>query len=117
MDLEKFANKRILKPIFKKSNLARLVLMKFYLWQKRRKHWAIVPRELVDQIGIKEIKRKCKNAKTNIKDWTKRSTCNKGFTKGAVWNILAKDFDINHEYHILAKTNMIREFGEFLPGN
>ena len=54
------------------------------------------------------------NAKANIKDWTKVSTCNKGFTKGTAWNILTKDFDINYNYHILAKTNMVREFGEYL---
>lgn len=54
-------------------------------------------------------------AKQSITDWTKVSNVNKGMTKGASWNVLAKDFDIDHNYHILAKTNMIREFGEFLP--
>lgn len=54
-------------------------------------------------------------AKESITDWTKTSSVNKGLTKGAAWNILAKDFDVNHSYHILAKANMVREFGEFLP--
>lgn len=55
------------------------------------------------------------NAKAGIQDWAKVSTVNKGITKGVAWNILADDFDINHKYHILSKTNMIREFGEYLP--
>ncbi|MCK9416585.1 hypothetical protein M0Q97_08020 [Candidatus Dojkabacteria bacterium] len=38
-------------------------------------------------------------------------------TKGVSWNILAKDFDVNANHHILAKINMVREFGEFLSNN
>ena len=53
-------------------------------------------------------------AKVGIKDWTKVSNVNKGMTKGSAWNILAKNFDVNIKHHILAKTNMIREFGDFL---
>lgn len=56
-----------------------------------------------------------KSAKENITDWTKVSNVNKGMTKGAAWNILARNFDVNKEYHNLAKINMVREFGEFLP--
>jgi hypothetical protein len=55
------------------------------------------------------------NAKNGIKDWTKVSIVNKGLTKGVAWNILAKDFDVNKTHHNLAKINMVREFGEFLP--
>jgi hypothetical protein len=54
-------------------------------------------------------------AKAGIKNWKQVSTVNKGITKGTAWNILAKDFDLNEEYHILSKRNMIREFGDFLP--
>lgn len=54
-------------------------------------------------------------AKIGVKDWTKVSAVNKGMTKGVSWNILAKDFDISINHHIMAKVNMIREFGEFLP--
>ena len=53
-------------------------------------------------------------AKIGIKDWTKVSLVNKGMTKGTAWNILGKDFDVAKEHHVLAKTNMIREFGKFL---
>ena len=54
-------------------------------------------------------------AKMNIQDWTKISNVNKGMTKGTAWNILAADFNVDTEYHSLAKYNMIREFGEYLP--
>ena len=36
-------------------------------------------------------------------------------TIGVAWNILAKDFDVGKTYHNLAKVNMVREFGQFLP--
>lgn len=54
-------------------------------------------------------------AKIGVKDWTKVSTVNKGLTKGSAWNVLAQNFDVNVNHHIMAKINMIREFGEFLP--
>lgn len=72
-------------------------------------------RKLAETITNDQLKQMFKYAKEGIKDWTKVSSCNKGITKGVGWNVLAKDFDVNHNYHILAKTNMIREFGEFLP--
>ena len=55
------------------------------------------------------------NAKSSIKDWTLTSNINQILTKGTAWNILASNFDLTYSYHILAKINMIREFGEFLP--
>jgi hypothetical protein len=54
-------------------------------------------------------------ASAGIKNWTKVSNVNISLTKGAAWNILANNFDVKKEHHILAKTNMIQEFGEFLP--
>lgn len=66
-------------------------------------------------ITNEQIQEMLYNAKTNIKDWTKVSIVNKGFTKGTSWNVLAKDFDINKTYHDLTKINMVREFGDFLP--
>lgn len=54
-------------------------------------------------------------AKDGITDWTVPSIVNKGMSKGCAWNILASDFNIEIKYHSLAKTNMVREFGKFLP--
>ena len=72
-------------------------------------------RKIATTITNEQILEMFNNAKVNIKDWTKVSSCNKGFTKGVAWNILAKDFDVSKEHHILAKTNFVREFGYFLP--
>lgn len=72
-------------------------------------------KKIAESITNEELALMFKSAKEKIKDWTKVSTVNKGITKGVAWNILAADFDVNHCYHILAKINMVREFGEFLP--
>ena len=72
-------------------------------------------RELADRITNDELLQMFDNAKEGITDWKKISNVNKGLTKGMAWNILAKNFDVKTSYHALAKCNMIREFGEFLP--
>lgn len=72
-------------------------------------------RKIAETITNNQLQQMFDTAKTNIKDWTKVSSVNKGATKGLAWNILARDFDVNADHHILAKTNMVREFGEFLP--
>lgn len=66
-------------------------------------------------ITNKQLLQMFTNAKDNIKDWTEKSSVNKLFSKGTAWNILASDFDVNTNYHVISKTNMIREFGDFLP--
>lgn len=70
---------------------------------------------IAEKITNEELAEMFENAKANITDWTKVSSVNKGMSKGAAWNILASDFDIEKTYNNLAKVNMIREFGEFLP--
>lgn len=72
-------------------------------------------RKIAETITNEQLKNMLEMAKQKITDWTKVSHSNLGMTKGTAWNILAKDFDVTKTYHILAKTNMIREFGEFLP--
>jgi len=74
-----------------------------------------VARKIAETITNEQIKKMLETAKDGIQDWTKASSVNKGISKGVGWNILAKDFDVEKEYHILAKINMVREFGEFLP--
>ena len=72
-------------------------------------------RKIAETITNEQLQEMFNNAKEKITDWTKVSDVNKGITKGVGWNILAKDFDVKHDYHILAKTNMVWEFGDFLP--
>ena len=74
-------------------------------------------RRIAETITNQQLKEMFDSAKENIKDWTTTSSVNKGFTKGLAWNILTAAFDVNEEQHILSKTNMIREFGEFLPNS
>lgn len=71
-------------------------------------------KKIAKEITNEQILEMFNNAKIGVKDWKKVSVCNKGFTKGTAWNILAKDFDVDKQYHNLAKVNMIREFGDFL---
>jgi len=73
-----------------------------------------VARKIAETITNEQIKKMFEAAKAGIKDWTKTSSCNKGMTKGVAWNILAKNFDLKTEYSVLAKTNMVQEFGDFL---
>jgi hypothetical protein len=72
-------------------------------------------RKIAETITNEQLQQMFETAKAKITDWTKVSNCNLGLTKGVAWNILAKNFDVTQSYHILAKTNMVREFGEFLP--
>lgn len=74
-----------------------------------------IAKQIAENITNAQLQEMFNRAKVGIIDWTRVSSVNKGMSKGAAWNVLAKDFDINHSYHIMAKINMVREFGEFLP--
>lgn len=75
----------------------------------------IEARKIAEDITNKQLKEMFDKARENIKDWTVTSIVNKSFTKGVSWNILARSFKMDYRYHIIAKTNMVREFGEYLP--
>ena len=72
-------------------------------------------KKIAETITNEELGEMFATAKANINDWTKVSNVNKGMSKGVAWNILASDFDVDKKYHNMAKVNMVREFGEFLP--
>jgi len=71
-------------------------------------------KEIAETITNEQLQTMFDAAKVGITDWTVTSKVNEGMSKGAAWNILASDFDINYNYHIMGKINMIREFGDFL---
>jgi hypothetical protein len=71
-------------------------------------------KEIAEKITNEELQTMFDAAKVGITDWTVVSSVNKGMSKGAAWNILANDFDVNQKHHIMAKINMVREFGDFL---
>lgn len=75
-------------------------------------------KKIAETVTNSELKDMFLNAQSEIKDWTQRSIVNLGMTKGAAFNILSACIDKyiyeNRTIHILAKTNMVREFGEYL---
>ncbi len=58
-----------------------------------------------------------KTARKEIVNWKVRSCVNRGITKGACWNILARDYDPHRRDNYLINKNLIWEFGDFLPKN
>ena len=71
-----------------------------------------IARKIAETITNEQLQQMFETAKSKITNWTQVSNVNKGITKGVAWNVLAKDFDVNKTHHILAKINMIREFGK-----
>lgn len=71
--------------------------------------------KIAETISNQDLATMFENAKNSITDWTKVSAVNKTMTIGVTWNLLANDFDVSKNYQILAKTNMVWEFGAFLP--
>lgn len=77
-------------------------------------------KRIAENISIDSLELMLKNAKEGIKDWSKRSNINKSLDRGAAWNILAKciaplkNGEMRRTESII-KTNLIREYGEFLP--
>ena len=69
---------------------------------------------IAEKVTVDELKQMFINARKGIKEWEQVSRVNKGMTKGTTFNILSK-CGISDNTHILAKTNMVWEFGEWLP--
>lgn len=76
-------------------------------------------KKLAETVTLEDLKQMFRNAQVNITDWTRTSRVNKGATIGMTYNILA--FTSDHyasieEVSLIARKNMIWEFGEYLPG-
>lgn len=71
---------------------------------------------LAQKVTVLEIEQMFLAAQNEIIDWTARARVNKGMSKGTAFNILSKGIEGKQSIHILAKINMIWEFGEYLPG-
>lgn len=72
-------------------------------------------KKIANKITNEQLAQMLNNARKFVRDWAELSNLNKGMTKGAAWNILAKDFNVNGRYCFIVKYNMVREFGEYLP--
>jgi len=70
--------------------------------------------KIAETISADDLIQMLVNAQNNIKDWTQVSTVNPIMTKGTAFNIFTKG-SISDKLHVMAKVNMLREFGEFLP--
>ena len=75
-------------------------------------------RQLAETVATEQLKEMFRRARASIQNWKAPSKINKSLTVGAVFNILtATDIEAHStNVALIAKTNMIREFGEFLPG-
>ncbi len=71
-------------------------------------------KKIAETVSESDLKHMLVDAYRTIKNWNVPSNINKGISKGAAFNIYTK-INIDRDTHILAKINMIREFGEFLP--
>jgi len=71
-------------------------------------------KKLAEKVSVADLKFMFVNAYAKIRDWQKPSRVNKGMTIGTTFNVLSKG-GIDSNTHMIAKTNMIREFGEYLP--
>lgn len=72
-------------------------------------------RKIAKKITNAQVQQMFDNARENITDWTVVSNANISFTKGVAWNMLARGFDVNYNYHVVGITNMVWEFGDYLP--
>ena len=69
---------------------------------------------IAETVSHDDLKRMMVNAYKSIEVWNIPSRVNNGISKGAAFNIYTK-INIDDDTHILAKINMLREFGEYLP--
>ena len=71
-------------------------------------------KKLAETVTISDLRLMFVNAFNTITKWDEPSRINKGMSKGAAYNILGKS-GFDGMMHKIAKVNMIREFGEYLP--
>ena len=71
-------------------------------------------RSLAENVTGDDLEKMLEKAAENITDWHRVSRVNIWITIGYSYNLFKKGFDPNVPIHILAKTNMILEFGEYL---
>lgn len=76
-------------------------------------------KQLAEKATLDELRQMLNTAKDKVPDWTIASRVNKGLSLGVTYNIFTagwEKYESEKDIHILAKTNMIWAFGEYLPG-
>ncbi len=71
-------------------------------------------KKLAETVTVNDLKYMFVTAYGRVKNWEAPSRGNKGLSVGTVFNLFTKG-GISEDTHKLAKINMIREFGEYLP--
>lgn len=61
------------------------------------------------------VKQTLLNAKTNLKDWTKPTSLNKGLSYGYAYNLYSK-IDVANSKGTIIKYNFLVIFGDYLDG-
>lgn len=73
--------------------------------------------KLAETVTGEQLTQMFLNAQESIKDWRQVSRVNKSMSKGTAFNILSAGCrDAKSLAQKIAVTNMIWEFGEYLPG-
>jgi len=72
-------------------------------------------KEISETISNEALLHMLNVAMLTVTDWTKPSKANRGLSRGYLWNLFCKDFDVNETYKTIRKFRMVQEFGEFLP--
>lgn len=70
-------------------------------------------KKLAETITNEQLHQMFLNAQSNITDWEHASKINKGLSVGVAFNILTAG-GFGRPIHNIAKTNMLREFGDYL---
>jgi hypothetical protein len=71
--------------------------------------------KIAQTVTNEQLQQMLNKAKEKITDWAKPSVVNESLTKNDVYHIFADGFDVKKNYITIYKTNMIREFSEYLP--
>lgn len=74
-------------------------------------------RRRAEEATPEQLQQMLTRARAEIKDWKKPAHINPALSRGAMFNIFAGcSLKKNFAGYALARTNMLREFGEYFPG-
>jgi len=74
-------------------------------------------RELSETIENDALLLMLKLARFGVPDWSVPSRCNKGISRGKLWNMFCSDFDSESVHTPVVIYRILEEFGEYLPEN
>lgn len=74
-------------------------------------------KKIAANISRAQLSEMMQRAKLEISDWKVQSSVNSLFSKGKAWNILYPVFMSGRPMSMPAITNMVWEFGDYLPEN